>query len=279
MIVSLFINQAILFLGQCTRLGTWKGMPLKGVWWEYGWQVDTGFYGEPGTGTLTRPKPWTQLSPWPQNQPTNKPTNQPTNQLELLHKKYTVVYKGNRFKDTGTFDTKVYFKPTDTLELLHKKSHHPNHTFKGLIKSQILRYVRICNNKQDIVIIALIRRDYLDYYTRNHIDTLELLHKKSHRFFGTVTQEITSILWNGYTINHINTLELLHKKSHHLNHPSITVRAELSSESMHFLDTVAYKGNRFKETGTFDTKVYFKPTDTLELLQNKSHHPNHTFEG
>ena len=29
MIVFLFINQAIL-LGQCTRLETWKGMPLKG---------------------------------------------------------------------------------------------------------------------------------------------------------------------------------------------------------------------------------------------------------
>ena len=71
---------------------------------------------------------------------------------ESMHFLDTVVYKGNRFKETGTFDTKVYFKPTDTLELLHKKSHHPNHTFKGLIKSHILRYVRICNNKQDVMI-------------------------------------------------------------------------------------------------------------------------------
>ena len=61
--------------------------------------------------------------------------------------RHSIVYKANRFKET--FDTKVYFKPTDTLELLHKKSHHPDHTFKGLIKSQIHRYVRICNNKQD----------------------------------------------------------------------------------------------------------------------------------
>ena len=30
------------------------------------------------------------------------------------------------------------------------------------------------------------------------------------------------------------------------HHPSITVKAELSSESMHFLDTVVYKGNRFR---------------------------------
>ena len=55
------------------------------------------------------------------------------------------------------------------------------------------------------------------------------------------------------------------------HHPSITVKAELSSESMHFLDTVVYKGNIFKETGTFDTKVYFKPTDTLELVSTRNH--------
>ena len=63
------------------------------------------------------------------------------------------------------------------------------------------------------------------------------------------------------------------------HHPSITVKAELSSKSMQFLDAVTYKGNRFKETGTFDTRVYFKPTDTLELLHKKSHHSNHTFKG
>ena len=57
------------------------------------------------------------------------------------------------------------------------------------------------------------------------------------------------------------------------HHPSITVKAELSSESKHFLDTVVYKGNSFKETGTFDTTVYFKPTDTLELLHKKSPKP------
>ena len=34
------------------------------------------------------------------------------------------------------------------------------------------------------------------------------------------------------------------------------MKAELRSESMHFLDTVVYKENRFKETGTFDTKVF-----------------------
>ena len=89
---------------------------------------------------------------------------------ESMHFLDTVVYEGSRFR---TFDTKAYFKQTDTLELLHKKSHHPNHTFKGLIRSQILRYVRICNNKQDVMIAcrklfaALVRRGYSERFLRN----------------------------------------------------------------------------------------------------------------
>ena len=83
-----------------------------------------------------------------------------------------MVDKGNRFKETGTFDTKVYFKPTDTLELLHKKSHHPSHTFKKIIRSQILTYVRICNNKQDVMracrklFAALVRRGHSERFLR-----------------------------------------------------------------------------------------------------------------
>ena len=107
-----------------------------------------------------------------------------------MHFLDTVVYKGSRFKETGTFDTKIYYKPTDTLELLHKKSHHPNHTFKGLIESQILRYmyVRICNSKQDVTIVcrklfaALIRRGYSERILRKIKDkTLCELRKKPNK--------------------------------------------------------------------------------------------------
>ncbi len=59
------------------------------------------------------------------------------------------IFKGPRFRDSGILDTKVYFKPTDTHELLHKSSFHPRHTFKGILKSQIVRFKRICNNEAD----------------------------------------------------------------------------------------------------------------------------------
>lgn len=48
------------------------------------------------------------------------------------------------------FSTKVFFKPTDTHSLLHKTSNHPKHTFKGIIKSQIIRYYRICSFQSDL---------------------------------------------------------------------------------------------------------------------------------
>ena len=58
-------------------------------------------------------------------------------------------YKGPNFAKTQILDTKVYFKPTNSLALLHKHSHHPNHVFKSVVKSQVLRYSRICNNLMD----------------------------------------------------------------------------------------------------------------------------------
>lgn len=46
--------------------------------------------------------------------------------------------------------TKVYFKPTDTHSLLHKSSFHPKHTYRGLIKSQLIRFNRICTQEKHV---------------------------------------------------------------------------------------------------------------------------------
>lgn len=68
--------------------------------------------------------------------------------------------------------TKVYFKPTDTHELLFKESFHPRHTFKGVLKSQIIRYYRICSNLTDfeeawkILYSALSKRKYSKRWLR-----------------------------------------------------------------------------------------------------------------
>jgi hypothetical protein len=60
----------------------------------------------------------------------------------------TTVFK-HTTEDMTTLQTKVFFKETDTHQLLHKTSFHPKHTAKGVLKSQILRFKRICSFKDD----------------------------------------------------------------------------------------------------------------------------------
>lgn len=97
------------------------------------------------------------------------------------------VYKGQNFLLSNHLDTKVFFKPTDTHELLHKASFHPKHTFSGIIKSQILRFHRICNNQEDFrkatstLFSALIPRGYsMDFLRKVSIDTLKTLHPSTN---------------------------------------------------------------------------------------------------
>lgn len=63
----------------------------------------------------------------------------------------TTTFKGPDFSTTGILDTKVFFKETDTHALLHARSFHPKHTFAGLVKSQLLRFHRICTKHEDFM--------------------------------------------------------------------------------------------------------------------------------
>ncbi len=74
----------------------------------------------------------------------------------------TTVY----VSEQHNLETKVFFKATDTHQLLHKNSFHPRHTCNGVLKSQFIRFKRICNRKIDydeasrILIRALRQRNY-----------------------------------------------------------------------------------------------------------------------
>ena len=63
------------------------------------------------------------------------------------------------------------------------------------------------------------------------------------------------------------------------DNPCITLKAEISEKSVDFLDLTIFKGPRFSREGILDTKVYHKPTDTMQLLHKESFHPKHTFSG
>lgn len=61
----------------------------------------------------------------------------------------TTIFKGPQYTHTHRLDIKVFFKTTDTHALLHRHSFHPTHTFKGIVKAQLLRFHRICTQKED----------------------------------------------------------------------------------------------------------------------------------
>ena len=61
--------------------------------------------------------------------------------------------------------------------------------------------------------------------------------------------------------------------------PAIRLSTRIEKNSIDFLDVTVFKGPKTNETGILDTKVFFKPTDTHQLLNKSSFHPKHTFVG
>ena len=104
-----------------------------------------------------------------------------------IHFLDVTIFKGQKFAKEGILDTKVYFKPTNSRQLLHKKSYHPKHTFKGIIKSQILRYYWICTNVGDFnqactgLFQSLRQRGYSGRFLRTIKTQTLLSFKSSHK--------------------------------------------------------------------------------------------------
>lgn len=92
----------------------------------------------------------------------------------------TTVYKGQPFHNQQTLDIKVYFKTTDTHSLLFKSSYHPRHTYKGLVKSQLIRFHRICTQRADFfeavrtLFRALRKRGYSRSFLRHCLKTFHI---------------------------------------------------------------------------------------------------------
>ena len=116
----------------------------------------------------------------------NHPTIKLKSTIDLYSTNFLdiTIFKGPTYNSSRILDTKVYFKPTDTHRLLHKTSYHPGHTFKGILKSQILRYHRICSNPADfehsikLLFNTLTTLNYSRRFLRTiKIRTLKQIHK------------------------------------------------------------------------------------------------------
>ena len=57
------------------------------------------------------------------------------------------LYKGERFAKEGILDIKTHIKPTNTQQYVHASSAHPPGTGRGIIKGEILRYLRTNSNE------------------------------------------------------------------------------------------------------------------------------------
>ena len=64
-----------------------------------------------------------------------------------------------------------------------------------------------------------------------------------------------------------------------LHHPTIKFTAETFDTETAFLDTVVYKGTRFKEKSILDAKTHFKQTETFLHTYFTSCHPPNAKKG
>lgn len=100
------------------------------------------------------------------------------------------------FKHNDTLQTRTYFKPTDTHQLLHTDSFHPKHTFKGLLKSQLIRFKRLSSTKDD--------------YDTTCKELFSHLTKRGYKY--NIMRKLQANIWHQYTdkpTDNTNNLEKL----------------------------------------------------------------------
>ena len=67
------------------------------------------------------------------------------------------VYKNN----SGSLNYRPYFKSTNFFQYLHPSSHHPSHTFNGIVKSQFIRFLRLSSTVDDFIFASKILTHHL----------------------------------------------------------------------------------------------------------------------
>ena len=59
------------------------------------------------------------------------------------------IYKGDRYRSTGTLDIRPFFKSTNKFQYLEFSSAHPRNMFRGLIKGELTRLLRACSDEAE----------------------------------------------------------------------------------------------------------------------------------
>ena len=62
----------------------------------------------------------------------------------------TTIYKGKRFINNGILDIKSFHKPSDSYAYLHRSSSHYHKVFRGILKGEITRQIRINSDLENL---------------------------------------------------------------------------------------------------------------------------------
>lgn len=196
----------------------------------------------------------------------------------------TTVYKGPQFMETGKLDIKVYFKSTNTHALLYRDSFHPAHTFKGVIKAQLIRFWRICSRQEDfwratkVLFKALLERGYTRTFLKQCLRTFQNKTKTKHDqiipLITTYSSTSRKLNWAwknnfGKILQPENIFSNIRTISAYRRNPNLRdwlVRAELTTlgwtkplgQQKHFSKLTYIRGREkqlFKINGEFDLKT------------------------
>ena len=85
----------------------------------------------------------------------------------------TCVFKGKRFQNENILDFKPYVKPTEKIQYIHRQSSHITSVSRGLIKSELIRFVRTATKKEDYINRSALFKEklLLRGYTSKKFDT------------------------------------------------------------------------------------------------------------
>lgn len=140
-------------------------------------------------------------------------------QLEFLDTE--VFFVKGEIEGMKKLATRVFFKSTDTHALLHKSSFHPKHTFRGIIKSQLIRFRRICSLEVDVekatrVLFAALRPRG---YTRRFLRGIKSEVRRSFEQYQTIqrTPEEKNLIPFVHTF-HSNLAGVNKNLKRHFNH-------------------------------------------------------------
>ena len=85
----------------------------------------------------------------------------------------TTVFNGKRFQSENILDFKPYVKPTEKFQYIHRQSSHPKSVSRGIIKGELIRFVRTATNKEDYINRSALFKEklLLRGYTSKEFDT------------------------------------------------------------------------------------------------------------